>query len=94
MGLYAQLFYAIIPTLFPCFLLICNPYSHYILMFLQSCLCHFFGIITEKQVCPHWLHEKIYAILAIESLTRLCYNNGWQRLSLSPCIPTEFSNLE
>jgi len=25
-GLYTELFYAIIPTLFPCFLLICYPY--------------------------------------------------------------------
>jgi len=33
-GLYTELFYAIIPTLFLCFLLVCYPYILYFLMFL------------------------------------------------------------
>jgi len=48
--------------------------------------------ITE-QVCPHRLPQSMYAVLAEESLTRLCsnrVNNGWQRLSLSQCTPTYF----
>jgi len=36
----------------------------------------------------------MYAVLAEESVTRPCSNtvnnNGWQRLSLSPCTPTVF----
>ena len=37
-GVYTELFYAIIPTLFPCFLLICYPYISYMFMFLSLVL--------------------------------------------------------
>jgi len=62
-----ELLYAIIPTLFLCFLLICYPYtSCYIFNVFYSCSCHFFSSrcrclswslpsITEQQVSPHRL---------------------------------------
>jgi len=40
-ALYTELFYAIIPTLFLCFLLICYPYILLHFKCFYSCLCHF-----------------------------------------------------
>ena len=68
--------WAIMPTLFLCFLLICYPYIVTFLNVFYSCSCHFLAdaclswslpSITEQQVFPH----KLYAVLAELSLA-LC----------------------
>jgi len=66
-GLYTELFYAIIPTLFSCSLWICYPYIslHFkcfysicvLLLAAGGCLSWSLPSITEQQVCPHRLSQ-------------------------------------
>jgi len=60
--LYTELFYAIVPTLFLCFLLICydSPILLLLVLFMSlffSSKCVWLSCITEQQVSPHSLPQ-------------------------------------
>jgi len=57
-GLYTELFYAIIPTLFLCFLLICYPYI----------LLHFYYVFYSCLLVKSESRQKLYLILKPEPL--------------------------
>jgi len=77
----AELFYAIVPTLIPCSLLIRYPY---ILLHFSVSVCHFSSsrcfswslpFITEQQACPHRLAQELYAVYWLRNhYPRICSN--------------------